>query len=164
MIDLEYLKTEVFGKHWRDESWHPVLRSIAGVLDEHLAGEVIEFLMEEEGEQENFVNVFLAAECLDEVKNRNAIAQIDRRLQEQIQSLTEYGYGLILPSYNHFIIWENDRTEKIREKAVATFAEVWHDNPDTLPWLKNATSGEDRVKLPRSKDAGISEESIKELS
>jgi predicted NACHT family NTPase len=28
-LTLEELKTEVFGKHWQDESWHEVLRLIA---------------------------------------------------------------------------------------------------------------------------------------
>jgi len=33
----EELKTEVFGQHWRDESWHEVLRLICGMVGERVA-------------------------------------------------------------------------------------------------------------------------------
>ena len=32
-ISIEEIKTEVYGKHWQDESWHEVLRLIAGMLE-----------------------------------------------------------------------------------------------------------------------------------
>ena len=45
-LEIEELKTEVFGKHWQDESWHEVLRLIAGMLNEKFAGEIIDYLIE----------------------------------------------------------------------------------------------------------------------
>jgi predicted NACHT family NTPase len=45
-LTLDELKKEVFGKHWQDESWHEVLRLIAGMIDVKFAGEIIEYLME----------------------------------------------------------------------------------------------------------------------
>ena len=44
-ITLDDLKTEVFGKHCQDESWHEVLRLIAGMLDAKFVGEIIEYLI-----------------------------------------------------------------------------------------------------------------------
>ena len=39
----EELKTEVFGKHWQDESWHEVLRLICGIVGENVTGMMIEY-------------------------------------------------------------------------------------------------------------------------
>ena len=71
-IDLEQLKIQVFGKHWRDESWHEVLRLIAGMLDAKFVGEIIYFLIEQKDEEGNFTNLLMAAKCLSEVRNKTA--------------------------------------------------------------------------------------------
>ena len=64
-------KTKVFREHWQEESWHEVLRLIAGTINELFTGEIIEYLNDENGEAEKFSNLFLAAKCLAEVKKRN---------------------------------------------------------------------------------------------
>ncbi len=43
-ISIEELKSEVFGNHWWDESWHEVLLLIAGLIDAKFVGEIIEYL------------------------------------------------------------------------------------------------------------------------
>ena len=43
-LTIEQLKTDVYGKHWEDPSWHEVLRLICGLMDEKWAGEVIAYL------------------------------------------------------------------------------------------------------------------------
>ena len=58
------LKTQVFGQHWRDESLHEFLQEIAAKLDKETASEIIEYLIAQNGQQEKFINLFLAAECL----------------------------------------------------------------------------------------------------
>ena len=45
-LSLEELKTEVFGKHWQDESWHEVLRLIVVMIEVKFAGEIIEYLIQ----------------------------------------------------------------------------------------------------------------------
>ena len=40
-LTIEQLKTDVYGKHWEDQSWHEVLRLICGMVDEKWAGEII---------------------------------------------------------------------------------------------------------------------------
>ncbi len=72
-LSIEQLKQEVFGKHWRDETWHEVLRLVAGMIDARFVGEILEFLMAENGEDEKFINLFFAAKCLAEVRNRQVI-------------------------------------------------------------------------------------------
>ncbi|WP_448268163.1 NACHT domain-containing protein [Nostoc sp. DSM 114159] len=71
-LTIEQLKNEVFGKHWQDESWHEVLLLIAGMIEPKFVGEILDYLMEQDGEEEKFVNLFLAAKCLVEVRNRSA--------------------------------------------------------------------------------------------
>ena len=44
-VTIEQLKTEVFGKHWQDESWHEMLRLISGMLEAKFTSEIIEYLI-----------------------------------------------------------------------------------------------------------------------
>jgi predicted NACHT family NTPase len=62
-LDLDGL-IEVFREHWRDESWHEVLRLMAGMLDAKFTGKILEYLIGENGEAEKFSNLFLAAQCV----------------------------------------------------------------------------------------------------
>jgi predicted NACHT family NTPase len=120
-LTIEELKTEVFGKHWQDESWHEVLRLIAGMIDTSFAGEIIDYLMAQDGEAEKFINLFLAAKCLSDVRNRIAITPISNQLFRCIESLT------------------NKNDSVVRRAAVQTLAKWWKDDSDTLPWLKSRT-------------------------
>ena len=130
-LSIEQLKKEVFGKHWMDESWHEVLRLIAGMIDARFVGEIIEFLMAIDGEEERFNNLFLAAGCLGEVRNRKVITSIDNKLFNHLKNLSIYKNdtkGLI----NHQ--WELG--QNICTKAISTILNVWEDDEKTIEWLK----------------------------
>ncbi|MBD0309474.1 MAG: NACHT domain-containing protein, partial [Microcoleus sp. T1-bin1] len=86
-ISLEELKTDVFGKHWDDESWQEVLCLIAGLIAGKFTGKLIEFLIEQDGEAKNFSNLFLAAKCLNEVRERKEIAAVESQLLERLKEL-----------------------------------------------------------------------------
>ncbi|MGQ4649781.1 HEAT repeat domain-containing protein [Lyngbya aestuarii] len=140
-LTIEELKTEVFGKHWQDESWHEVLRLIVGMIDTSFAGEIIDYLMDLDGEEEKFINLFLAAECLLDVRNPAAIASIADKLLEQLQGLMNYGTLILSPrtdrDIEHYIRDIRDiRVTKIRTQAVASVATIWKDDPNTLAILK----------------------------
>ena len=122
-LTIEELKTEVFGKHWQEETWHEVLRLIAGMIDTSFAGEMINYLMEQDSEPEEWSNLFLAAKCLSEVKNRFQIRDIDNKLLEQIKALTQYEDYL-------------GRNYQFLSQAVEAIATTWKDHPETLPWLQ----------------------------
>ena len=148
IISLEELKTEVFGSHWRDESWHEVLQLIAGQIDVEFVGEIIDYLLDENGEGEKFFNVFLAAKCLGEVRNRQHIAVISNRLLERLKGLTKYDLRYY---YEPFI--DEDETElvsEIRTKAVAAVAATWHDDPDTLAILKGRAESDEHPIVRRA--------------
>ncbi|MEG4092224.1 HEAT repeat domain-containing protein, partial [Microcoleus sp. Pol12B4] len=129
---------EVFREHWRDESWHEVLRLIAGMLHAKFTSQILEYLIGENGEAENFSNLFLATQCVSEVKNRNDIAAIAGNLRERVKELTKYG------NINASTRQEDDElVYKIRREAVAAVAATWKDDPETLPWFKQRAQSDD---------------------
>jgi HEAT repeat protein len=143
-IDLEYLKAEVFGKHWRDESWHEVLRLIAGQLDGKFAGEVIEFLMGQTCElqfssnfwgrdrlkKESFLNLLLASECLEEVKNRRAIVPVAMKLLDALKKI----------AMNDSLF----NMSTTADAVIDSIATTWQDEAETLPWLQSCLQLEQR--------------------
>jgi hypothetical protein len=138
-LTLEELKTEVFGKHWQDESWHEVLRLIAGMIDTSFAGQIIDYLMALDGEAQKFINLFLAAECLSEVRNRTEIKVSATKLLNQLKDLIQY-FKKLTPS-----------------KLVSLIANTWKDELDTLPWLKACTFLEEV-------DSSLQQTAIKEIA
>ncbi|MBD1813456.1 HEAT repeat domain-containing protein, partial [Microcoleus sp. FACHB-DQ6] len=129
---------QIFRKHWRDESWHEVLRLMAGMLDAKFTGDILEYLIGENGEADKFSNLFLAAQCVSEVKKRNNIAVIARQLRARVKELTKYGNitgSTPLEDLSLFF--------KIRRQAVAAVAGTWKDDPETLPWFKQRAQSDD---------------------
>jgi predicted NACHT family NTPase len=136
-LDLDGL-IEVFREHWRDESWHEVLRLMAGMLDAKFTGKILEYLIGENGEAEKFSNLFLAAQCVSEVKNRNDIAATASQLRERVKELTKYrNITVSTSSESDNLVYE------IRIQAVAAVASTWKDDAETLPWLKQLAQSDD---------------------
>ncbi|MDE5080575.1 MAG: formylglycine-generating enzyme family protein, partial [Trichodesmium sp. St18_bin1] len=86
------LINDVFGSHWRDEKWHEVLRLISGMIDAKFVGDIISYLMEQDGEEEKFQNLFLAFECMSEVRSSQGIDDVESRLLNRLQELKNYCY------------------------------------------------------------------------
>ena len=138
-ITIEFLKTEVFGKHWQDETWHEVLLLIAGMIDVKFVGEILDYLMVQDGEAEKFINLFLAANCLAEVRNRSVIASVADKLLNKLKDLTKYGL------WYYYSLRDDEETkliQEVRTQAVATIAAIWKDNSDTLHWLKDRATAD----------------------
>ena len=140
-LTIEQLKTEVFGKHWQDETWHEVLRLIAGMIDARFTGEIIEYLIQINGETEKFINVFLAAKCLFEVRNRSGIAAATTQLLKRLKNLMKYD----LPFLYYYEPYGDEASivREIRTQAVAAIATTWKDDPDTLALLKQLVYSDD---------------------
>ncbi|WP_414569080.1 HEAT repeat domain-containing protein, partial [Nostoc sp. CCY 9925] len=140
-LTLEELKNEVFGKHWQDESWHEVLLLIAGMIEPRFVGEILEYLMVQDGEEEKFVNLFLAAKCLAEVRNRSAIASTATQLLNELKDLTKYDLCY------YYDIWRNRKETKlvqeIRTQAVTAIVMAWQESPDTKTFLKERATQDD---------------------
>nr|WP_322683272.1 HEAT repeat domain-containing protein [Nostoc sp. DedQUE07]MDZ8128730.1 HEAT repeat domain-containing protein [Nostoc sp. DedQUE07] len=140
-LTIEELKNEVFGKHWRDESWHEVLLLIAGMIEPRFVGEILDYLMAQDGEEEKFVNLFLAAKCLGEVRNRSAIASTANKLLDKLKALTKYDLW-----YYYVFDEDEEETELVKEictQAVTAVATTWQESPDTKTWLKECATQDD---------------------
>ncbi|MCC5603434.1 HEAT repeat domain-containing protein [Nostoc favosum] len=146
-ITIEDLKTEVFGKHWQDETWHEVLRLIAGMIDAKFVGKILDYLMVQDGEDKKFINLFLAAKCLAEVRNCSVIASTANKLLDKLQDLTKYDLWYY---YRPDEYEETKLVQEIRTQAVATIATIWKDNSDTLHWLKERATGDNEWDVRRA--------------
>ncbi|MCG6138095.1 MAG: HEAT repeat domain-containing protein [Nostoc sp. LLA-1] len=145
-IKIEDLKTEVFGNHWQDESWHEVLLLIAGMIEAEFVGEIIDYLMNQDGENEKFINLFLAAKCLAEVRNRSVIATTDNGLLEKLKKLTQYDLWYYYSFFDH----ETKLVREIRTQAVIAIATTWEDYPQTKTILQQCATDDDDNDVRRA--------------
>ncbi|MDY7006510.1 MAG: HEAT repeat domain-containing protein [Cyanobacteriota bacterium] len=172
-ISKKELIEDVFGSHWRDEKWHEVLRLISGMIDAKFVGEIISYLMEQEGEEEKFLNLFLAGKCLFEVRSRHSIGDVESRLLNRLKYLTEYDLGYYYEPYSSRF-FDNSYSQKIYNKNVALVREIrtqavevvaatWRDDNSTYTWLKQKVESDDnsdvRVEAVRQIATGWKHES-----
>ncbi|MEH2256989.1 NACHT domain-containing protein, partial [Nostoc sp.] len=146
-ITIEYLKTKVFGKHWHDETWHEVLLLIAGMIDAKFVGEILDYLMVQDGEEEKFINLFLAAKCLSEVRNRLVIGSTANKLLDKLKELTKYDLWYYYSFDDHE---ETKLVQEICTQAVATIATIWKDNSNILHWLKDCATADNQWAVRRA--------------
>jgi hypothetical protein len=130
-LGLEELKCDVFGRHWRDEKWHEVLRLISGMVGEKQAGELIDFLMEIDGRAEKLANLMLAAGCLGEVRHRRVIQETDRAVRLRMNAVVHYD-----PPYYYEDWDEVNEVGPTRTRAVELIASVWRSD-ETRMWLSS---------------------------
>ncbi|MEH2059911.1 MAG: HEAT repeat domain-containing protein [Nostoc sp.] len=147
-LTIEELKNEVFGKHWQDESWHEVLLLIAGMIEPRFVGEILDYLMAQDGEEEKFVNLFLAAKCIVEVRNRSAIALTANKLLNKLKDLTKYDL------WYYYVLYHDEEETKlvqeIRTQAVTAIAMTWQESLDLKTWLKERTIQDDYEDVRRA--------------
>lgn len=117
---LEQLKTEVIIQQWTDPAWREVIILFTGLINESFAAELIDCLAEQDGQSHNFDNLILAAECLQNVRNRYPIRETDKRLLDKIKDLLENQPQL---------------TDEVRNQAIAVIKTTWTDDSETLQWL-----------------------------
>ncbi len=153
-LTIAGLIEETFGKHWQDESWQEVLCLIAGMIEAKFVGDILEYLMTQDGEKEKFINLFLAAKCLSEVRNRTGISSIATKLLNRLKDLTKYD----LNYYYHPLVAhkETQLVSEIRTKSVVAVATVWQEEPDTLTWLQTRAQSDD--------DSAVRQAAVQELA
>ncbi|MEH1770388.1 MAG: HEAT repeat domain-containing protein [Nostoc sp.] len=167
MLTIEELKNEVFGKHWQDESWYEVLRLIAGSLESKFAGEIIEHLIKifedglNEGAYEEKLTdiLFLASDCILDVKNRSTITVTDNKLLNYLKKVAEY---YVPYSSEDFLCTDTDLLnliDKINTKVVSVITTTWSKHVETLPWLKTLA-----MYGLNGKDGGIPAMAVRELA
>ncbi len=148
-LTIEELKNEVFGKHWQDESWHEVLLLIAGMIEPRFVGEILDYLMTLDGEEEKFVNLFLAAKCLAEVRNRPLIASTATKLLDKLKALTKYDLWYYY-DLHYYYDEEIELFLEILTQAVTAIATTWQESTDTKTWLKERATQHDLRDVRRA--------------
>ncbi len=106
-LTIEQLKTDVYGKHWEDQSWHEVLRLICGMIDEKWAGEIVEYLIcqsytPDPKNQSNPLpwHVSLAVQCLAELRNLIVTKSLNEKVLQTIFVLFDYRWRGVKELYN----------------------------------------------------------------
>jgi predicted NACHT family NTPase len=134
-LTLEQLRQEVYGQHWQDESWHEVLRLIAGMIDAKFVAEIIQDLMAQKVDRSTFLdedgrlkkeglsNLLLATNCLSEVRNQNAITATSDQLLEVLKHEIEQKQPYPFEYETAFTL-------------LTLIATVWQNYGETSPWLK----------------------------
>ena len=171
-LTIEQLKCEIFGR-WTDETWHEVLRLLAGMLDARFVGEILGWLIEQPDKQGWCNHLFLAAECLGELRNLSDVGAISERVREKAIGLIRFDLKHLYEDWDEdgrFVahrraravrtiaaVWRGTRRTRdwlahmantgeswsIRQTAVQELARGWKDDPETLPWLKDRARNDD---------------------
>ena len=102
-ITIEY----IFGSRWNNSSWHEVLTLIVSKLDVKFAKQIIEYLLELDGELDNFINLFLAAKCCEDMRDFRQIPETGNQLIDKLNNLVVNGDGV---------------SDEIRDRAIAIIA------------------------------------------
>jgi HEAT repeat protein len=145
-LTIDALKTEIFG-HWPDETWHEVLRLVAGQLAPKFVKEILEWLLQQPDPNQSCGHIFLAARCVAEVRNRGELGSTEARVRQETGDLIEFGrrsysFPLQLEEFMQMIT--------VHQQAVALVAEVWNDNKETLLWLKERAQSDEKWDVRQS--------------
>jgi predicted NACHT family NTPase len=145
-ITIQELCETVLAAHWQDETWHEVLRLIAGRLSEKFVAEMIRYLMNisidrqfhrddlQRLKRSGIENILFATELLNEVHNRLPIIDTANDLLETIKALSQENLhinsALALANAVN-TVWQNDKAVSDWMKLVPAGL-IDFDAPDEL--------------------------------
>ena len=138
-LTLDALKTEIFG-HWPDLTWHEVLRLVAGRLAPRFVKEILDWLLQQQDPNQSCNHILLAARCVSEVRNRGELGNTEESVMQCTRDLTNLELGF--PSTSMSSLEDIGQSKDVLEQAVELVAEVWKDNKETLPWLKECAQSD----------------------
>ena len=141
-IDIEYLKQEVYGKHWEDQSWHEVLRLICGMIAPRFTGEIIDYLtrgLNQLGSPSFKAppwNIALAVQCLGEVRDLSAVDEpAGRLLQAVCASLSDLWNVSEYLGDERFNVYKEFMEKHIAHPA-AKIGTAWPHRELLTDWVK----------------------------
>ncbi|MFO0136801.1 MAG: NACHT domain-containing protein, partial [Cyanobacteriota bacterium] len=126
-LTLEKLKTEIFGR-WPDETWHEVLRLVAGRIAPKFLKDILVWLVEQPDPSGTCQNIFLAAQCVAEVRNRANLDGVEKTVLNNLKMIVEPSLAK-QPAY----IAIQKSTEE--QQAIQLVSMIWQDDPETISWL-----------------------------
>jgi hypothetical protein len=157
ILSFDQLQDEVFGKHWKDKTWHEVLRLICGTLETQIAEKILEHLLEEYELNSDFLILKLISQCLSEVKNRYLIRDLDMKALSSLMSLVDSWKYSSDDLHNE---------EQPCDQACELIGKYWKYNSHLFSWLKSIvkTSGSSSSRFIALRDLGASWKSNSEVS
>jgi DNA-binding Xre family transcriptional regulator len=138
-LSLEQLKTVLIDRNWREKTWQKALGIILTKIEQNQGCELVNYLIKQNGEEEKFANIFLAADLLKTMKNNGQakgknLDILENKLHKICQKLTNYGQGFLLLYQS---AQELQEAYEIRGQAISKIAANWKKDITTLPWLKS---------------------------
>jgi hypothetical protein len=131
-LTLEELKADIFGR-WPDETWHEVLRLVAGRIAAKFLKDILVWLVEQPDPSGTCQNIFLAAQCVGEVRNRATLEGVDNTILDNLKMLAQPNLDLFLrQSCQVAIDFFQQPTE---QQAIRLVSMIWQDDPETKAWL-----------------------------
>ena len=124
---------EIFREHWRQDEWHEVLRLLCGLIGAEYAGQCTSELLSRRRETGGHRAVFLAAQCLQEVREVGVIREVRANARQELLLLTRFDFPFFYEPWDS----EGREASRIRSRAVQELARGWKEDPATLPSLKD---------------------------
>jgi NACHT domain/HEAT repeats len=133
-FSLEELKA-FFVAHWRDDEWREVIRLLSGMIGSEHTAKCVDGLLEQRDFKARQEAVFLAAQCLQEVREIGLVEEQLGKIRPLLLSFAESGDPLT-------------RTRAIRESG-----RLFRDDPKTFELLERWVRSSD----PVTRQAAISQ-------
>src|SRR5579871_183209 len=161
---------DVFRTRWLDDSWHEVIRLVCSMVGPDLASELIREMLKGASETRGWQAVFLASECVAEVRHAGRVEGLKLEIKERLVKLLDFHAATesfevrddadgesvsvrrgALDRIVHF--WVEDGTRlilqkavrnqywKIRFRAVEAMVKHWKSD-ETRQWLVDLTKDE----------------------
>jgi hypothetical protein len=159
-LSLDDLQSQYFGHYWDNENWHEILRLLVGLLSSNDDNNIdpiksiMEHLLDLDGKGCDYLNVFLAADFLMEVRNRQLYSQVDGAILERLGELAKLSSSFNLKDWKisnnvcHSIgrVWQGEQSgyKKLQElsnygsysSAISALARHYRDELDTHSIIK----------------------------
>ena len=116
----------------------------------------MQYLMAQDSESAYFANLFLAADCLSEVRNRKSIVQISDRLLERLKLFAQE-VKQFSERRSQDLDTPRDLNLKLSEKVIKAIANNWQNDPTILTWLQTCLRFDEGSYVPDSAVKAIAE-------
>ncbi|MDM8557456.1 HEAT repeat domain-containing protein [Candidatus Parabeggiatoa sp. HSG14] len=140
-LSLEQLKTDIFLAHFRDETWHEVLRLICGMIEPHFTGELVEFLVSHAKIEvkDDFFKKWESNPLKELVFTQTCFNETGK----QIKSTAK----LLHSKFQDFVAHDD---WSVRIAAFDSLAEHYKDNPETYSLLVQLVKDNKDIQVPRA--------------
>lgn len=81
---------DVFRTRWPDDAWHEVLRLVCAMVGPDLASELIKQLLKGASESRGWQAVFLASECVAEIRQAGRVEELKTAIKERLVTLLDF--------------------------------------------------------------------------